>query len=137
MKFSTVLNSALLATAVCAEAEAHTPTTTVTVVKSGAEVTHKFGRFNNTHHETTSSSTSTGTHKFGRFNNTHHETTSSSTSTGTHKFGKFNNTHHEQTTTTVYEGAAANAAVNPFVMKNSVVAWSAGAVGCAAAALLL
>ena len=120
-----------------AMADAKLPTTTVTITQSGAEVTHRYGRFNNTHHEGSSTSSSTGTHKFGRFNNTHHEGSSTSSSTGTHKFGKFNNTHHEVTTTTIVEENAANAISSPFTMKNSVIGWSAGAVGCAAAALLL
>lgn len=98
-----------------AMADAKLPTTTVTITQSGAEVTHRYGRFNNTHHEGSSTSSSTGTHKFG----------------------KFNNTHHEVTTTTIVEENAANAISSPFTMKNSVIGWSAGAVGCAAAALLL
>ena len=121
MKFSTVLTAGLLVSAAnaaalpVAEAEAHKPTTTVTVTMSGP----------------------TTTHKYGKFNNTHHESHSTSTSTGTHKHGKFNNTHHDETTTTVYEGDAAHAINNPFTMKNSVIGWSVGAVGCAAAAMLL
>lgn len=121
MKVSNILTTALLlstsnAIAVPiadADADAKKPTTTVTVTHSGP-TTHKYGKFNNTHHETTKT-----------------------TSTGTHKYGKFNNTHHDVTTTTIYEGDAAHAITNPFTMKNSVVGWSVGAVGCAAAALLL
>lgn len=126
MKFSALL-AGTIACVSFAAAET-TPTTTVTETTAWNS-THTNGRFNNTHGESTSSSSSTGTHTKGRFNNTHAEsaTTTSTTSTGA-------------TTTTKY--TSANAAAGPiraFPCMNgkSVMGLSLGGAGVVAMALLM
>lgn len=132
MKFSALIAGTIALNCMSlAAADDNKASATVTVTIAYPS-THTDGRFNNTHGQESSSTTSSGTHTKGRFNNTHHETKTTTSSTSS-----------VPATTTVTEyTSSSNAASGPVVAfplehHNAVLGLSLGGAGVAAIALLM
>lgn len=132
MKFSALIAGAVAFNCMSLAAADNNKASVTVTVTTARPSTYTKGRFNNTHGEQSSSTTSSGTHSNGRFNNTHHETkttTSSSSSV-------------PGTTTETQYTTSSNAASGPIAPfqpehRNAVLGLSLGGAGVAAIALLM